>query len=117
MQRSKQEAEVIVRLDFMDQQAHICVSQWPAMAAKMRKRYGPSRDAGSDKAYGELSSATKESQKALAREIKEELAAQFPEIAGLNAKEAKLQRTGYRWRRRNDSQLASAVQPPSTASA
>jgi hypothetical protein len=48
MQRSKEEeAEVIVRLDFMDQVAHICVCQWPAMAAKMRKRYGPSRDPGS----------------------------------------------------------------------
>jgi len=47
MQRSKEEAEVIVRLDFMDQMAHICVCQWPAMAAKMRKRYGPSRDPGS----------------------------------------------------------------------
>jgi len=47
MERSKEEAEVIVRLDFLDQQAHICVSQWPAMAAKMRKRYGPSRDPGS----------------------------------------------------------------------
>jgi hypothetical protein len=47
MQRSKEEAEVIVRLDFMDQKAHICVCQWPSMAAKMRKRYGPSKDPGS----------------------------------------------------------------------
>jgi hypothetical protein len=47
MQRSKEEAEVIVRLDFMDQKAHICVCQWPSMAAKMRKRYGPSKDSGS----------------------------------------------------------------------
>ena len=47
MQRSKEEAEVIIRLDFMDQQAHICVSQWSAMASKMRKRYGPSRDPNS----------------------------------------------------------------------
>lgn len=43
-----------------------------------------------DKSYGELSSATIESQKALARGIKEELAQQFPEIAGMNAKESQL---------------------------
>ena len=42
------------------------------------------------KAYGEMKSATIESQKALARGMKEELAEQFPEIAGLNAKESKL---------------------------
>jgi hypothetical protein len=42
------------------------------------------------KAYGELGSATVEAQKALARGLKEELADQFPEIAGLNAKESKL---------------------------
>jgi len=42
------------------------------------------------KAYGELKSAAVESQKALARGIKEELAEQFPEIADLNAKESKL---------------------------
>lgn len=40
--------------------------------------------------YGELSSATKEAQKALARGIKEELQTQFPEIQGLNAQEGKL---------------------------
>ena len=39
------------------------------------------------KAYGELKSATIESQKALARGLKEELEAQFPEIKGLNAQE------------------------------
>ncbi len=44
MKRSKLEAEVIVRLDYADQKAHICVCQWPAMAARMRKRYGPSLD-------------------------------------------------------------------------
>lgn len=43
-----------------------------------------------DKAYGELSSATIEAQKALARGIKEELEQQFPEIKGLNAKESEL---------------------------
>lgn len=42
------------------------------------------------KAYGELKSATIESQKALARGLKEELEAQFPEIKGLNAQEGKL---------------------------
>lgn len=42
------------------------------------------------KAYGELSSATVESQKALARGIKEELETQFPEIKGLNANEGQL---------------------------
>lgn len=44
----------------------------------------------SDKSYGELGSAAIESQKALARGIKEELATQFPEIAGLNARESQL---------------------------
>lgn len=43
-----------------------------------------------DKAYGELSSATKEAQKSLARGIKEELETQFPEIKGMNAQESKL---------------------------
>ncbi len=43
-----------------------------------------------NKAYGELSSATIEAQKALARGIKEELEVQFPEIKGLNAQESKL---------------------------
>jgi hypothetical protein len=42
-----------------------------------------------DKNYGDLSTATKEAQKSLARGIKEELEAQFPEIKGLNADQAK----------------------------
>lgn len=42
------------------------------------------------KAYGEMKSATIESQKALARGIKEELENQFPEIKGLNAKQGQL---------------------------
>lgn len=42
------------------------------------------------KSYGELKSATIESQKALARGIKEELATQFPEIGGMNAREGQL---------------------------
>lgn len=40
--------------------------------------------------YGELSSATVEAQKALARGIKEELETQFPEIHDLNAREGRL---------------------------
>jgi plasmid stability protein len=42
------------------------------------------------RAYGELKSATVEAQKALARGLKEELAAQFPEIDALNAREGQL---------------------------
>ena len=44
MRRVKGEAEVIVRLDYLDGLAHITVSAWPALAAKMEKRYGPSLD-------------------------------------------------------------------------
>lgn len=44
----------------------------------------------SSKAYGEVGTATQEAQKALARGIKEELAAQIPEISKLNAMESKL---------------------------
>lgn len=40
------------------------------------------------KSYGQLSSAAIESQKALARGLKEEIATAFPEIADLNAKES-----------------------------
>jgi hypothetical protein len=60
----------------------------PASDAQALKQ-GTYRQMG-DKAYGELSSAVKESQKALARGIKEELAEQFPEIVPKNAAEAKL---------------------------
>lgn len=42
------------------------------------------------RAYGELKSATIESQKALARGIKEELANQFPELKDMNGEESKL---------------------------
>lgn len=42
------------------------------------------------KAYGELKSATIESQKALARGLKEELNTAFPELADLNAQDSKL---------------------------
>jgi hypothetical protein len=44
----------------------------------------------SGKAYGELKSASIESQKALARGLKEELATQFPELQTLNARDSKL---------------------------
>jgi hypothetical protein len=44
VKREKQCAEVIVRLDFADQLAHICVSAWPRLAARMRKLYGESLD-------------------------------------------------------------------------
>lgn len=40
--------------------------------------------------YGELGNAATESQKALARGLKEELASAFPELAGLNASEGRL---------------------------
>lgn len=42
------------------------------------------------KAYGEMKTATKEAQKALARGLKEELAAAIPELANLNARESAL---------------------------
>lgn len=44
------------------------------------------------KKYGQLGDATVESQKALARGIKEELVNQFPELQGLNAQESQLLR-------------------------
>lgn len=40
--------------------------------------------------FGEQGSASVEAQKALARGLKEEIAAQFPEISGLNAQESRL---------------------------
>jgi hypothetical protein len=48
MKRIKEEAEVIVRLDYETQTAHICVSAWPAMAAKMDRLYGRGKDHDSD---------------------------------------------------------------------
>jgi hypothetical protein len=44
MKRSREEAEVVVRLDFLTQTAHVCVAQWPSMAAKMERLYGKSLD-------------------------------------------------------------------------
>lgn len=46
MKRRAEEAEIIVRLDYMDKMAHICVGSWPRMAAKMRRMYGESFDKG-----------------------------------------------------------------------
>lgn len=41
------------------------------------------------KSYGQLSNAATESQKALARGLKEEIATQFPEVADLNARDSR----------------------------
>lgn len=43
-----------------------------------------------DSAYGQMSSATKEAKKALARGLKEEIAAEVPSIAALNARDTEL---------------------------
>jgi hypothetical protein len=48
MKRIKDEAEVIIRLDYQNQTAHVCVSAWPKMAAKMERLYGSGKDADSD---------------------------------------------------------------------
>jgi len=48
MKRIKEEAEVVVRLDYQTQRAHICVSAWPAMAAKMERLYGEGEDHDTD---------------------------------------------------------------------
>jgi hypothetical protein len=44
MKRIKEQAEVIIRLDYQEQVAHICVSAWPKMAGKIEKLYGPGKD-------------------------------------------------------------------------
>jgi hypothetical protein len=44
MKRIQEEAEVIIRLDYETDEAHICVAAWPAMASKMDKLYGPGKD-------------------------------------------------------------------------
>jgi|SRR5581483_6133063 len=59
----------------------------PAYDAQKLKQ-GTYQQLGS-KAYGEMKTATIEAQKALARGIKEELVAQFPELKALNAQESK----------------------------
>jgi hypothetical protein len=47
MKQRKDEAEVIVRLDLVDRQAHITVHAWTAMARKMERLYGKSLDGDS----------------------------------------------------------------------
>lgn len=44
MKGKREEAEVIIRLDQMEECAYICVSAWPAMYRKMTRRYGPGLD-------------------------------------------------------------------------
>jgi len=44
LKRISEQAEVIVRLDYQTQTAHICVSAWPAMANKMERLYGGGKD-------------------------------------------------------------------------
>jgi|SRR5882724_11292637 len=44
MKRIALEAEVIVRLDYSTDMAHVCVSSWPAMARKIERLFGPSLD-------------------------------------------------------------------------
>ena len=44
MKGKREEAEVIIRLDQIEECAHICVSAWPAMYRKMTRRYGPGLD-------------------------------------------------------------------------
>jgi hypothetical protein len=44
MKRIALEAEVIVRLDYSTDEAHVCVSSWPAMARKMERLFGSALD-------------------------------------------------------------------------
>ena len=44
MKRIALEAEVIVRLDYSTDEAHVCVSSLPAMAQKMERLFGPALD-------------------------------------------------------------------------
>jgi hypothetical protein len=37
-----------VRLDYETQRAYVCVSAWPAMAAKMERLYGAGKDPDTD---------------------------------------------------------------------
>lgn len=50
MKRIKEEAEVIIRLDFQSETAHVCVSAWPRMASKLEKLYGSGLDSASGQA-------------------------------------------------------------------
>lgn len=60
----------------------------PVDRAQALKR-GTYRTLG-DKAYGEVGTASKEAQKALARGLKEEIATNVPEVSALNAREGEL---------------------------
>lgn len=70
--------------EFLDIYGH----EVPAAQAQALKQ-GTYKALG-DKAYGELQTASKEAQKALARGLKEELANQFPELKDLNARDSRL---------------------------
>ena len=48
MERRKEEAEVMVRLDYVDKLAHITVHAWTSMAHKMERLYGRSLDGDSE---------------------------------------------------------------------
>ena len=63
-------------------------SEIPADVAH-RTKQGTYRAVG-EKAYGELQTASKEAQKGLARGLREELAAQIPEIADLTPEQGKM---------------------------
>jgi len=48
LKRISEQAEVIVRLDYETKTAHVCVSAWPRMAAKMERLYGMGKDSDTD---------------------------------------------------------------------
>lgn len=68
--------------EFMEGPTHLTVPQAQAMKTGTYQQVA--------KSYGQLSSAAIETQKTLARGLKEEIAKEVPNIAGLNAKESEL---------------------------
>jgi hypothetical protein len=48
LKRISEQAEVIVRLDYETETAHVCVSAWPAMASRMERLYGVGKDRDAD---------------------------------------------------------------------
>lgn len=70
------------REEFMEGPTHLLVPQAQAMKQGTYAQVS--------KSYGQLSAASIEAQKSLARGLKEEIAKEVPSIAGLNAKEAAL---------------------------
>jgi hypothetical protein len=48
LKRISEQAEVIIRLEYQTQSAHICVSAWPAMASRMERLYGRGKDHDTD---------------------------------------------------------------------